>query len=137
MLKSFCPSGVKEGVSPFCAAMGPAQAPVKSRLGAGPPGPLFSLSNSVLRYPPCALARDEKVSTAATTTIAPVKRFRTFAPSQHLEPGVEPPHGSQPRIRANDYSSLDSPRVGRSITSAACLGQTSGTSGRLQAVQHG
>src|SRR4029077_8318837 len=99
MLKSFCPSGVKEGASPFCAAMGPAQVPVKSRLGAGPPGPLFSLSYSVLRYPPWALAREENVSTAATTITPPVKRFRIFAALPGAKPALSAPQFSTHFLR--------------------------------------
>src|ERR1700676_5709559 len=68
MLKSFCPSGVREGSSPLSAAMGPAQVPVKSRLGAGPPGPLsfHLLYIDVLKPARCSAGEDE-LSTAANS----------------------------------------------------------------------
>src|SRR5437016_10456710 len=44
MLKSFCPSGVIAGTSPLSASRGPAQTPITSCLGAGPPVPRLLLN---------------------------------------------------------------------------------------------
>src|SRR4029077_8270657 len=86
---TFCPKGVRGGTSLIFWATRPAQNPVKSRRGAGPPGPVLTNLSYRSEVPPgsfwlgwrvCDHTCEEKNSTPAMPTMQYLGRFCISAP---------------------------------------------------------